>query len=243
MTDFVLVPGSFTGAWIWREVADRLTQAGATAHPVTLTGMGPGAAVDVKPVAEAPEDTVLPASAPTASVHTGGDHDGEVAAGGVASGGVAERNAEGGRAPHHRVPTSQVPTDRVPANPVPVGGASADPVSVDSSPIDLETHIAEVVALIDRLDAKDLVLVGHDYGILPVLAAATRRPDRISRVVNVDTAPPQDGVPAIAVEPDPTIRELALSTATSGGAVGPPAAEAWQVRGSVPECPKRRGSD
>ncbi|WP_331755714.1 hypothetical protein [Streptomyces sp. NBC_01643] len=50
---------------------------------------------------------------------------------------------------------------------------------------DLETHIEDVVQLIDHLDAPELVLVGHDYAIHPVLGAADRRPERISRVVHL----------------------------------------------------------
>jgi pimeloyl-ACP methyl ester carboxylesterase len=40
MTQFVLVPGAWLGAWSWKEVARFLEQEGHSAHPVTLTGMG-----------------------------------------------------------------------------------------------------------------------------------------------------------------------------------------------------------
>ena len=40
MTPFVLVPGAWLGAWVWREVTPRLQQEGHAAYPVTLTGMG-----------------------------------------------------------------------------------------------------------------------------------------------------------------------------------------------------------
>ncbi|MEU6242066.1 alpha/beta fold hydrolase [Streptomyces sp. NPDC047024] len=40
MTAFVLVSGPFTGAWIWRETAARLREAGARVHPLSLTGLG-----------------------------------------------------------------------------------------------------------------------------------------------------------------------------------------------------------
>lgn len=39
MTVFILVPGVFTGPRIWRDTAARLTEAGAHAHPVALTGL------------------------------------------------------------------------------------------------------------------------------------------------------------------------------------------------------------
>lgn len=40
MTQFVLVPGAWLGAWAWKEVTPQLEKAGHVAHPVTLTGMG-----------------------------------------------------------------------------------------------------------------------------------------------------------------------------------------------------------
>ncbi|MGW1733533.1 alpha/beta hydrolase [Streptomyces sp. NPDC001999] len=75
---------------------------------------------------------------------------------------------------------------------------------------DLETHIEDVVQLIDHLDAPELVLVGHDYAIHPVLGAADRRPERISRVVHLDAGLPQDGDAAVALVPDQEVRERLL---------------------------------
>ncbi len=40
MTQFVLVPGAWLGAWAWNEVTPYLEKAGHSAYPVTLTGMG-----------------------------------------------------------------------------------------------------------------------------------------------------------------------------------------------------------
>ena len=36
---FVLVPGSWCGAWCWKPVADRLRSAGHTVFPMSLTGL------------------------------------------------------------------------------------------------------------------------------------------------------------------------------------------------------------
>ncbi|MEE4543705.1 alpha/beta fold hydrolase [Streptomyces sp. V4-01] len=44
MTTYLLVPGMHTGGWVWQDVAGRLREAGARAEPVTLTGLGAGAA-------------------------------------------------------------------------------------------------------------------------------------------------------------------------------------------------------
>ncbi len=54
---------------------------------------------------------------------------------------------------------------------------------------DLETHIADIVRLIEAEDLRDVVLVGHSYGGLPVTAAAERVPKRLRRVVYIDGGP------------------------------------------------------
>ena len=40
MTQFVLVPGAWLGAWAWKDVTPHLERDGHTVVPVTLTGMG-----------------------------------------------------------------------------------------------------------------------------------------------------------------------------------------------------------
>jgi len=40
MTEFVLIPGAWLGAWVWKKVIPSLEHAGHVALPVTLTGMG-----------------------------------------------------------------------------------------------------------------------------------------------------------------------------------------------------------
>src|SRR5918911_253209 len=58
---------------------------------------------------------------------------------------------------------------------------------------DLETHITDVVNLIEFEDLHDVVLLGHSYGGLVVTGAADRIPERISQLVYLDTAPLPDG--------------------------------------------------
>ncbi|WP_377270165.1 alpha/beta fold hydrolase [Peterkaempfera sp. SMS 1(5)a] len=155
MTAFVLVPGSFTGGWIWQEVADRLRASGAEVYPVTLTGAG-------------------------------------------------DRRR--------------------------LAGAGTD----------LETHIEDLTQLIDHVDAPEVVIVGHDYGIHPVLGAAGRRPERISRIVYLDTGLPQDGVPALALVPDHELRDRLLDPAEPTGddwRIPPPSPDGWQIWGSTAGLP------
>ncbi|MYR42959.1 alpha/beta fold hydrolase [Streptomyces sp. SID5910] len=111
---------------------------------------------------------------------------------------------------------------------------------------DLETHIADVLAVIDAVGAEGgregdgrIVLVGHDYGIHPALGAADRRTERIDRIVYLDSAMPRDGVPALAAVPDQSLRERLAERAGAGGGeatVGelpPPAHDEWERWGST----------
>ncbi|MFC9247649.1 alpha/beta fold hydrolase [Streptomyces sp. NPDC057136] len=151
MTAFILVSGTFTGGWIWQEVAAGLRESGADAYPVTLTGMGE--------------------SGPPAGPGT-----------------------------------------------------------------DLETHIRDVVRLIDQVDTPEVVLVGHAYGLYPVLGAAGRRPERVARIVNVDGGLPQDGDPALGLVPDQELRDRLVDpsgAAEDDGLIAPPPLDAWQRWGSV----------
>lgn len=101
---------------------------------------------------------------------------------------------------------------------------------------DLETHIEDVMQLIDHLDAPELVLVGHDYAIHPVLGAADRRPERISRVVHLDAGLPQDGDAALALVPDQEVRERLLrrdGPAEHDWRIPVPKPDEWQRWGST----------
>ncbi|NEC35261.1 alpha/beta fold hydrolase, partial [Streptomyces rubrogriseus] len=60
--------------------------------------------------------------------------------------------------------------------------------------VDLETHIADVLAVIDSVGAagdRRIVLVGHDYGIHPAVGAADRRAERVDRIVHLDSGLPR----------------------------------------------------
>jgi pimeloyl-ACP methyl ester carboxylesterase len=61
-----------------------------------------------------------------------------------------------------------------------------------SSEIGIGDWVGAVVTEIDRIDAP-VVLVGHSGGGNVVYGAAGARPDRVERVVLVDTFPPMDG--------------------------------------------------
>ena len=68
-----------------------------------------------------------------------------------------------------------------------------DRADLASPETDLTTHVDDVVHLLEQEDLHDVVLVGHSYGALVTTGAADRVPDRVARLVYVDTGPLPDG--------------------------------------------------
>ena len=60
-------------------------------------------------------------------------------------------------------------------------------------PAGQRTHVQDIVDEVERLDLRDVVLVGHSYAGVPVGQAAERIGDRLARVVFVDANVPVDG--------------------------------------------------
>lgn len=103
-TNYVLVPGFWLGASVWRDVADALGARGHVVHAVDLPGMGERA-------------------------------------------------------------------------------------HLASPETDLTSHVDDLVRLLEQDDLHDVVLVGHSYGALVTTGAADRVPERVARLVYVDSGP------------------------------------------------------
>jgi len=65
---------------------------------------------------------------------------------------------------------------------------------LNSTSVDLQTHIQDVVNLILYEDLHDVVLTGHSYGGMVVTGVMDRIPERIRHVVFLDAAVPDDGM-------------------------------------------------
>lgn len=82
----------------------------------------------------------------------------------------------------------------------------ADRKHLLNSDVDLETHITDVVNLLEYEDLTDVVLVGHSYGGMVITGVADRALDRIGRLVFLDAAHPShnqslaDNAPALMEE-------------------------------------------
>ena len=65
---------------------------------------------------------------------------------------------------------------------------------LNSTDVDLQTHINDVVNLILFEDLHDVVLTGHSYGGMVITGVIDRIPERIRHVVFLDAAVPDDGM-------------------------------------------------
>jgi pimeloyl-ACP methyl ester carboxylesterase len=59
--------------------------------------------------------------------------------------------------------------------------------------IDLDTHIADVVQLLEHEDLSEVYLAGHSYGGMVITGVADRAHDRVSRLVYLDAVIPENG--------------------------------------------------
>jgi pimeloyl-ACP methyl ester carboxylesterase len=59
--------------------------------------------------------------------------------------------------------------------------------------IDLETHIRDIVAVLECEDLKDVALVGHSYGGMVATGVADRARARIAKLIYVDAFAPRNG--------------------------------------------------
>lgn len=59
--------------------------------------------------------------------------------------------------------------------------------------VDLETHIRDILGVIECDDLRDVILVGHSYGGMVAIGVADRVPGLIRHLVYVDAFVPADG--------------------------------------------------
>ena len=62
-----------------------------------------------------------------------------------------------------------------------------------SPAVDLETHISDVVAVLDYEDLRDVILIGHSYGGMVATGVADRVPERLRQLIYLDAFVPTEG--------------------------------------------------
>src|SRR5262245_52181956 len=59
--------------------------------------------------------------------------------------------------------------------------------------VDLDTHITDIVQVLEFEDLENVVLVGHSYGGMVITGVADKASDRISQLVYLDAILPENG--------------------------------------------------
>lgn len=102
--------------------------------------------------------------------------------------------------------------------------------------VTLDTHINEVIALIERERLANIVLVGHSYAGFVVTGVCDRRPERIAHVVYLDAFVPESGQKVYDyVKPAERVQRTREETRDKGEgykAFPPPAAN-WGLTGAL----------
>ena len=65
--------------------------------------------------------------------------------------------------------------------------------------IDLDTHIQDVVGVIDDADLSDIVLVGHSYGGMVISGVADRVPEKVASLIYLDAFVPENGQSLLSI--------------------------------------------
>jgi pimeloyl-ACP methyl ester carboxylesterase len=75
--------------------------------------------------------------------------------------------------------------------------------------IDLDTHIQDVIGVIDDADLSGIVLVGNSYGGMVITGVADRVPEKLASLVYLDAFVPENGQSLLSLLPP----DLRLATA------------------------------
>ena len=81
-------------------------------------------------------------------------------------------------------------------------GERAHLVSPD---INLDTHIQDIVGVLESEELMDVILVGHSYAGMVITGVAERVTDRLSALVYVDAFVPENGQSMLSINPERVI--------------------------------------
>ncbi len=87
--------------------------------------------------------------------------------------------------------------------------------------IDLDTHIRDVLGILEFEDLHDVALVGHSYGTMVITGVADRVPERIGHLVYLDGAMASDGQTVLDIFPPEWRASRRAQVAAEG--------EGWQL--------------
>jgi pimeloyl-ACP methyl ester carboxylesterase len=95
---------------------------------------------------------------------------------------------------------------------------------------DLDTHIQDILGVLEYEMLRDVILVGHSYGGMVVTGVAERAPERLAHLVYLDALVPEDGQ-SLADIFGPEIGARLEGAARAYG-------EGWRVPHDPPDAPR-----
>jgi pimeloyl-ACP methyl ester carboxylesterase len=75
----------------------------------------------------------------------------------------------------------------------------AERASELSPEVGLDTHIQDVVGLLEQRDLHGVILVGHSYGGMVITGVVDQVPERIAHLIYLDTFVPRDGESMVSI--------------------------------------------
>ncbi len=90
-----------------------------------------------------------------------------------------------------------------------------------SPAVDLDTHIADVLGVLEMEDLREVALIGHSYGGMVATGVADRARDRIAQVIYLDAFVPANGQCVLDLQP-PEVRARMRELVRSAG-------EGWRL--------------
>ena len=81
--------------------------------------------------------------------------------------------------------------------------------------IDLETHIADILGVLEFEDLRGIILIGHSYGGMVATGVADRARERVAKLIYLDAHAPGDGESLFDLNPDR--RSAMVEAARQGG--------------------------
>ena len=90
-------------------------------------------------------------------------------------------------------------------------------VHLGRAEVTLSTHVRDIMNVLLFEDLRDVVIVGHSYGAVPVTGAAAMLPERIRRVVYLDSGPFPVGAVFLDAQEEAAAAEMRRVVEDQGG--------------------------
>lgn len=82
--------------------------------------------------------------------------------------------------------------------------------------VNLDTHIDDLLQVLEFEDLRDVVLLGHSYGGMVATGVADRAASRVQQVIYLDAFVPQHGQSAMSLQPQAVQERMAALVKTQG---------------------------